>query len=621
LKKLFHFVRVYWQFSAASLAAIIGLILQIYHQQTIANWLLAITASVSVLPLLWGMIQDLRDGTYGVDILAATAVITSVVMRQYWAGIVIVLMLTGGESLEDYAEHRAKKELDALLTRAPQKARILRGTREIEVKASEVVVGDKIVIRAGEVVPVDATILEGTSSFDESNLTGESLPQVKKTGDAMLSGSINLDGVITAQALHSAADSQYEQIIKLVRAASNSKAPFVRLADRYAIPFTIISFGIAGAAWAWTGQSIRFLEVLVVATPCPLILAAPIAIISGMSRAAKHGIIIKTGSALEQLAAARTFAFDKTGTLTRGTPSVDTVKTYEGLKQDEVIALAAAIEQHSNHVLAQAIVAKAGKQTKLLKTKNIREITGSGLSARVNGKEVLVGRLGMLEEAEYAITLPKQFTAKDFQTTAAFVAVDKKLVGVITFKDGVRDDAKQTLQNLRDTGVEHIMMVTGDNKATAKAIAKQLGFKQFHAEALPGDKIKAIETAEARPVAFVGDGVNDAPVLTASDVGIALGARGSTAASESADIVVMLDDLHHVAEARQIAKRTFFIAKQSILVGIGLSVILMLIFATGKFKPIYGAAIQEVVDVVVIFNALRAHGKQRTKTSSNSSAA
>jgi len=229
LKKLFHFVRVYWQFSAASLAAIIGLILQIYHQQTIANWLLAITASVSVLPLLWGMIQDLRDGTYGVDILAATAVITSVVMRQYWAGIVIVLMLTGGESLEDYAEHRAKKELDALLTRAPQKARILRGTREIEVKASEVVVGDKIVIRAGEVVPVDATILEGTSSFDESNLTGESLPQVKKTGDAMLSGSINLEGVITAQALHSAADSQYEQIIKLVRNLERFKECFTCL--------------------------------------------------------------------------------------------------------------------------------------------------------------------------------------------------------------------------------------------------------------------------------------------------------------------------------------------------------------------------------------------------------
>jgi len=606
LKKLLYFVRHYWQFCFATVASLTALGLQIAGLNTAVHWILAISAGLLVLPLLWGMVEDLREGTYGVDILAATAIIVAIVMREYWAAIVIVLMLTGGESLEDYAEHRASRELDALLTRAPQKARLLRGKQEVEVKASEVREGDKIVLRPGEVVPVDAVILEGTSSFDESSLTGESLPEVKKKHQAIMSGSVNLEGAITAQALHSAADSQYEQIIKLVKAANNSKAPFVRLADRYAIPFTIISFGIAGMAWVLSGESLRFLQVLVVATPCPLILAAPIAIISGMSRAAKQGIIIKNGSALEKLAEAQTFAFDKTGTITAGRPEVDSVQTFNGYKQAEVLGLAAALEQNSNHVLATAIINKAQAAKAVIpKAKNVQENAGHGLSARLSGKAVLVGRLSMLRDNN--IVTPRQFDSTSVQQTAAFVAVDQKLAGIITFKDEVRPEAKKTLALLRELGVKDILMVTGDAKATAKAIAKKVGIKTFFAEALPGDKIKAIEKTQYRPVAFVGDGVNDAPVLTASDVGIALGARGSTAASESADVVVMLDDLAHVSESRRIAKRTFFIARQSILVGIGLSVALMLVFASGKFKPIYGAALQEVVDVVVIFNALRAH--------------
>jgi heavy metal translocating P-type ATPase len=612
LKKLWSFLRHYWQFSFAVVASIAALILQVMGYQTAVHILLAIAAGVSVIPLLWGMIEDLREGTYGIDILAATAIVVAIVMHEYWAAIVIVLMLTGGESLEDYAEHRASRELDALLTRAPQKARLLRGKQEVEVKASEVREGDTIIIRPGEVVPVDAAITKGSTTIDESSLTGESLPQPKKRGDTLLSGSVNLDGSITATALHSAADSQYEQIIKLVRAANNSKAPFVRMADRYALPFTVISFGIAGIAWALTGESLRFLQVLVVATPCPLILAAPIAIISGMSRAAKQGIIIKNGSALEKLAEAQTFAFDKTGTITQGTPVVDKITTFHGFKQADVIAHAAALEQHSNHVLAQAIIEKADRlKAKIPKVKNIQEIAGHGLKARLGGHDVLVGRLSLLQD--YEIELPKQLKT-DTLETAAFVAINKQLAGIISFKDEIRSEAKSTLARLRDLGVKDFLMVTGDSKTTAKAIAKKVGIKQFFAEALPGDKISAVEKAEHRPLAFVGDGVNDAPVLTASDVGIALGARGSTAASESADIVVMLDGLDHVAESRAIAKRTFSIAKQSILVGIGLSIGLMLIFATGKFKPIYGAAIQEVVDVVVIINALRAHGggkKQR----------
>ena len=612
MKRLWNFIRHYWQFCLAAAVSAAALGLQIAGGfDILVHWLLGATAGLLLLPLLWGMVQDLREGTYGVDILAATAIITAIVMQEYWAAMVIVLMLTGGESLEDFAEHRASRELDALLTRAPQKARLLRGKQEVEVRVSEVREGDTIVIRPGEVVPVDAFILEGSSSLDESSLTGESLPEVKKPGQNIMSGSVNMEGSLTARALRSAADSQYEQIIKLVRAAQASKAPFVRMADRYAIPFTIVSFGIAGMAWALTGDSLRFLQVLVVATPCPLILAAPIAIISGMSRAAKQGIIIKNGSALERLALAQTFGFDKTGTITIGQPAVDKITTFNGYKKNDVLGYAAGLEQHSNHVLAAAMVRAAEKsKVKIPKVKNIHEVPGHGLHARLSGKTLLVGRLSMLEE--HGISLPPQVTPGHIQETAAYVAVEGALAGIITFKDEVRPEAKKTLQRLRELGVADILMVTGDNKATTKAVAKRVGIKKFFAEALPGDKIRAVEKAEAQPVAFVGDGVNDAPVLTASGVGIALGARGSTAASESADVVVMLDDLEHVAESRAIAKRTFFIAKQSIFVGIALSVLLMLVFATGKFKPVYGAAIQEVVDVVVIFNALRAHSKGKT---------
>jgi heavy metal translocating P-type ATPase len=615
MKKIWHFIRTYRLFTLALAGSAVALTLDLSGQDKLAHWLLIAVIIVETVPLIWSMITDLRHGKYGVDILAATAIVTAVIMNEYWAAMVIVLMLTGGESLEDYAERRARKELDALLTRAPQKAHVLHKGKVVDVKASEVEAGDQIVIKPGEVVPVDARIIDGTASFDEASLTGESLPVVKKNGDDLLSGSINLDGHITAEALHSAADSQYEQIIKLVKAAAKSEAPFVRLADKYAIPFTIVSFGIAGSAWAISGESIRFLEVLVVATPCPLILAAPIAIISGMSRAAKHGIIIKTGSALEKLAEVQTIAFDKTGTLTRGKPEVDQVKTYHGFKQGEVLSLAAALEEGSNHVLANAIVDKARtSKAPQQKAKHVKELSGNGLVAKIGSKEVIVGRLSLM--SEYSVTLPKAFSAKDIQSTAAFVAIDQKLAGVITFKDELRPETKTTLQKLRGLGIKNMMLVTGDHTAVAKSVAKQVGIKDFHAEALPGDKILALENVSKRPVAFVGDGVNDAPVLTASDLGIALGARGSTAASESADVVILMDDLDHVAQSRAIAKRTFFIAQQSIAVGIGLSVILMLIFATGKFKPIYGAAIQELVDVVVIFNALRAHGKfTKTKTS------
>jgi heavy metal translocating P-type ATPase len=606
MNKLARFLWHYKQFSFAAIAAIVGAALDIGGWNTAAHWVLGTASLIAVIPLVMGMWEDFRSGAYGLDILALTAIIASVLLHQYWAAIIVVLMLTGGESLEDYAEHRARSELDALLTRAPQIAHIIRGTKITDVTAVDVNAGDKLLIKPGEVVPVDAVILEGKASFDEASLTGESLPQLKSVDEQILSGSINLDGSVTVRALHAAKDSQYQQIIKLVRAAQQSQAPFVRLADRYSVPFTITAYLIAGAVWYISGDSMRFLEVIVVATPCPLLLAAPIAFISGMSRASKYGIIVKNGSALERLASIQTIAFDKTGTLTKGHPQVSAVTAYNAYKQTEVLSFAASLEQNSTHVLAQAIVSAADqKNLKYVKAKHVSEAAGHGLQAHLKGKDVLVGRLDFM--TDHNVTMPRNFKHASVTQTAAYVAIDGKLAGVITFEDELRPESKATLAQLTKLGVSRMLMITGDHAAAAKNIASKLGITDYHAQALPGDKLRVIEEIQDRPVAFVGDGVNDAPVLTAADVGIALGARGSTAASESADVVILQDDIGYVARAVGVAQRTLALAKQSILVGIAISVGLMLVFATGKFTPVLGAILQEVVDVVVIFNALRAH--------------
>lgn len=605
MKRLLRFARHYQLFSIAIVATAIALLLQLGGEPRFSHLLLAVVAIVEVLPLLWNMWQDLRSGRYGIDILAATAIIASVILGQYWAAIVVVIMLTGGEALEDYAHHRAQAELHDLLKRAPQKAHVIRKGKTLDVGVSELKVGDKIIIKPGEVVPVDATVLEGTANFDESSLTGESLPEPKQSGDQVLSGSINVDGAITVKATATAEHSQYQQIIKLVRGAASSQAPFVRLADRYAVPFTAIAYAIALGVWAYSGEAIRFLEVIVVATPCPLLLAAPIALISGMARASRYGIIIKNGTALEKLAGARTIAFDKTGTLTKGELVVESVAVYGSFTKDEVLGLAASLEQGSNHLIARAVTAAAqSKSLRVKKARHIRETAGLGLEATVSGRKVLVGRAGFLEDNDIAVTTKPK---RNGQQSVVYVAVDGSLAGTISLADELRTDAKTTLHWLDELGIKETLMITGDNQTTANAIAKRLGIAHVHAEALPADKLRVLDEIKQRPLAFVGDGVNDAPSLTAADVGIALGARGSTAASESADMVIMQPDLIWVGAATAIAKGTFRIAKQSILIGIALSVGLMIIFASGQFTPLAGAIVQEAVDVFVIFNALRAH--------------
>lgn len=610
LNNIRQFFREYKALAFVVVAIVTAAILDLLGQDVAAHWILGVGASVTLVPLALGMVDTIRTGGYGIDILAATAVITAIILGEYWAAIIVGLMLTGGEALEDYAEKRAKSELDSLLTNKPKKAHLLKGNQTIDVAVSKIVGGDKLVILPGEVVPVDAVILEGASSFDDSSITGESLPIERKAGEEILSGSVNTDSSITVKALRPASESQYEQIIKLVKAAASTQSPFVRMADRYSVPFTAAAYLLAGSVWFVTGDAQRFLEVIIVATPCPLLLGAPIALISGMSRAAKHGIIVKTGSALERLAEVRTIAFDKTGTLTSGKPIIDKVETYGKFTRDSVLGYAAALESHSNHILGTAITTAAEEQSvKIPKVRQVKELSGRGLSGRLDGKDVVVGRMSLLEEL--GVEMPKAFKPKALKSTATHVAINGQLAAIITFRDEIRPEAKKTLARLRRNGIKHFAMITGDNEASAVAVAKELNITDVYPDCLPADKLAAIDEMEHYPVAFVGDGVNDAPVLTAADVGIALGARGSTAASESADIVIMNDDVSHVADSAIIARRTFFIAKQSILMGIFISLGLMAVFATGKFKPIHGALLQEVVDVAVIINALRAHGPWR----------
>ena len=604
-KRVSHFLREYKQFSVALAAVTTAAVLDLSNFDTAAHWILAITAVVVAIPLLLDMFKTLQSGHFGIDVLAITAIATSLLLGEYWAAIIIVIMLTGGEALEDYAEKRAKKELTSLLAKRPKKAHILRGNKTVDVKVSEVNPNDKLLIKPGEVVPVDAIIVEGTTSLDEASITGEAVPVTKQVGDTILSGTIVIDGTITVKASHTAAESQYEQIIKLVRTATNGQSPFVRLADRYSVPFTALAFFIAGAAWFISGDAVRFLEVLVVATPCPLLLGAPIAIISGMSRASKHGVIIKTGSSLERLAEVQTIAFDKTGTLTRGTPVVSEVTTFGTFTKAAVIEAAAALEQSSNHILARAIVTHATKKkVKFQDAKQVKEVAGHGLSGRLAGKSLLIGHRNLMEQ--HNIALPDTLL-KSVKQTVSYVAIDNELAGTISFQDTIRPEASDMFKRLRKAGIKKFALITGDNEASAVQIAKELNIVDVYPDCLPGEKIQAIEEMTG-PVAFVGDGVNDAPVLTAADVGIALGARGSTAASETADVVIMLDDVQRVAASVEIAKRTLKIAKQSVLIGIVISIGLMAAFATGRFTAVQGALIQEVVDIIVIINALRAHG-------------
>lgn len=554
---------------------------------------------------LWKMLRRISSTGWGLDVLAVVAIISTSLVGDAWASLIVVLMLTSGQALEAFASRRARSDLTALLARAPTTAhrRNARGRAE-DVALSEIEVGDELLVRPGEIVPVDADLLSQTASVDESSLTGESLPVEHERGGRLLSGSVNGDTAISVRAVATVAHSQYQRIVELVESASNSKAPFVRLADRYAVPFTAFALFLGGLAWALSGDPVRFAEVLVVATPCPLLIAAPVAFIAGMSRAARNGIIIKTGGTLEQLARIRTVALDKTGTLTRGAPSVDRIEAFGTASQKRILSLAASAERNSPHILARSIVAVAeARGIQPLEATDIIEVPGQGITAQIGPDTVRVGRASFAGDDDDASRLVLPVLAGEM---AVFVGSKGVLLGRIILRDAVRAEAASTITELGSLGVRDIVMVTGDAPATAEHVAREVGITSVQAGLLPVDKVRVVAALPLRPVAMVGDGVNDAPVLAAADIGIALGARGATAASDSADVVILVDDVHRTVVAMRIAQTTIRIAKQSIWIGIGLSIGLMLVASLGVIPAIVGASLQEVVDVVTILNSLRA---------------
>ncbi|GAA3733202.1 heavy metal translocating P-type ATPase [Leifsonia bigeumensis] len=585
-----------------------GLGLALTGNVLIAQWVISGFALIVAAMQAWSMMRRLLRGQFGLDVLAVIAIVSTVVVGEFWASIIIVLMISGGEALEDYAAGRAERDLRSLLDRVPLQAHRYTASGGIEdVPVDLVAVGDRLLLRPSEIVPVDAVLESPETSLDESTLTGESLPVDKVRGDQLWSGAINGPGAVDIRATAVASASQYQLIVKLVAEASASRAPMVRLADRYSIPFTVIALVIGGIAWAISGDPVRFAEVLVVATPCPLLLAAPISFMAGMSRSSKTGVVVKGAWALEQLAVARTVAFDKTGTLTKGVPEVVALHPEPGFGpdfgRDELLGIVASAEQYSSHVLAAALrQAAADRGIPLREASRAGEVATHGVEATIDGREVIVGKPGFV--ADRATGVQRRSLASG--EAAVYVAVDGRFAGTVVLRDELREEAPETLERLRRSGIRRFVLLTGDVEQTARPIAEQLGIDDVHAECLPQDKVDLVRSATPRPVIMVGDGVNDAPVLAVAGVGIALGARGSTAASESADVVILVDDVSRVADAVEIGRRTVHIALQSIWLGIAISVGLMLAAAFGWLPAVIGAALQEVVDLITILNALRA---------------
>lgn len=561
------------------------------------------------IPLWYEIITDIFKGKFGVDLIAGVALLSTFIFGAYLPGIIVLIMLSGGETLEAYAMHRARRELSLLLAHAPSIAHLKTETGLSDVQVSLVPVGATVLVKPGEIIPVDGTVIEGISSVDESAMTGESIPEEKSPGSVVISGTKNTGAVLYIISTKSSSESRFEQILKLVKEAEESRAPLVRLADRYSVYFTLLTFGIALATYLITGDTYRVLAVLVVATPCPLILATPIAIISGISKSAKRGIIVKNGGALEVLSDAKTFVFDKTGTITLGTPEVVRIDAFTD--GEDILNVSASLDQCSTHILARALVAHAKREGKeLFYPEKCLEHFGEGIEGNINLHKYRFGSLKFLKRIGLNVreTVRAHHTeAEDLGLISVYLSKDEEIVGAVLFADKPRSDAKEVFNSLTQNGVNNVMLLTGDKHSVAERIGKEIGINSIISECLPEDKVKVVRDIkkENRPVVMVGDGVNDAPALAVSDVGIALGTGGETASSEAAHIVIVSGSLSRVIEAHKIARRTLMVARQGIFIGIGLSTVAMFFGAFGLISPLYGALLQEVIDVLVILNALR----------------
>jgi heavy metal translocating P-type ATPase len=562
-------------------------------------------------PVVWKTLRGIAAGRFAADLVAMLAIVTALILGEPLAGLIVVLMQTGGEALERYAQGRASEAVRELEAAAPRVAHRMLGAEVEDVPAELVRVGDHLLLRPGELLACDAVVLEGRSHVDASRLTGEPVPVSAHPGTRLLSGSLNVEGPLTVRATAPASESQYARIVELVRTAQESKSPLQRLADRYAVWFTPLTLAVCAGTYLLSGDPTRVLAVLVVATPCPLILATPVAVVGGINRAARRGIIFRHGTALEQLGRVGVAVFDKTGTLTIGRPKVARVLTVARFTEDEVLRLAGSVEHGSGHLLARTLVQETVERGIVLPPgKHITEASGQGVSGEVEGHSLTVGGWSFVVNrhpaAEPAL---RGLLAQTLGTELrAYVAVDGQGAGLIEYADRLRPELAGFIPELRRLGVKRIVLLSGDDQANATAIAGVAGIEEAHGDLLPEEKVAYVHRLmkEGERVLMVGDGTNDAPALSTATVGIALASSGGGISAEAADAVILADDPTRVAEAIEISRRTLHLARQSIWAGLGLSSAAMVVASFGYIPPVVGALLQEAIDVAVILNALRA---------------
>lgn len=605
----------------AIIGLIFGSLFHWFYNEHIGHWIWIGTLLIGGIPIIFWTIRDIIHRRFATDIIAMLAIITAILSNEALPGVVIVIMQSGGKALEDYAFRKVTASLDALLANSPRQAHRKKNNMIEEIDVNSIKIGDVLVVRPGDLIPIDGHLIIGNNNativrsvVDESALTGEPIPKTKKAGDLLFSGTVNVGDAFEMIADKLSEESQYSKIVTMVRKAQEEKAPIQRIADRYAIWFTPITIFISFFGFLITGKVETILSVLVVASPCSLIFATPIAIIGGINKCAKLGIIIKSGLSLEKVGKAESIVFDKTGTITFGSPTIETIiSLYNTVNSDDILLKAGCVEQLSSHPTAKVITKKAQeKYGELTIPDNFHEIPGIGVEGFLNGEHIVIGSQSILEnifekqELKNILNLKKnnQFKGK----MLAFVNIDDRPVGIIVFGDIIRTGVKSMIDNFKSIGVKEIMILSGDSYENSQIIAQEIGVNSFEANLLPEDKLNSIKKLKKRykNVIMIGDGINDAPALAVATVGIAMGAHGTAISAEAADIVLLVDDVTKVVDTLNISKRTIHIAKQSIYVGLGASFIFMLIASFGFIPPTVGAIIQELMDVAVIINALRA---------------
>ncbi len=604
----------YWRSAALPAASLLfiaaGGVLHLAGNRPVSGvgvWMFGLV--ITGAPLVWRTVRGLLVGHFATDVVAMLAVLGAILIGQPLAGLVVVLMQTGGEALERYAHSRASDAVRELEESAPRIAHRLTAGRIVEIGVNDIAEGDLLLVRPGEMLPCDALVTDGASHVDTSRLTGEPVPLRARAGVRLMSGTLNGEGPLTVKSLAPARESQYARIVDLVRSAQSSKAPLQRVADRYAIWFTPLTLFVCLVAFLISGDWTRVLAVLVVATPCPLILATPVAILGGINRAARRDIIIRNGTALEQLGTITAAVFDKTGTLTIGRPRVSRIVSAPEMQENALLRLAAGAETGSGHLLARSVVDAASEAgLDVPPATDVTEDPGRGVAGIVEGRQVVVGaRSYVLEHG--SIKSPAMRTLIDEGTgLKALVAVDGDVVGIIEFADRIRTGVADIFVELRELGLRRILLVTGDHAQNALDVARELAITDVHGDVLPADKARIVQELinSGENVVMVGDGTNDAPALSTATVGVALAGSGGGISAEAADVVILADEPERVVEAIKIGRRTMRIARQSIRVGLGLSALAMVAAALGDIPPTIGALLQEVIDVAVILNALRA---------------